>query len=184
MNIEYAAGQPFSTTTDPALVRKGVDAAYPSYLEGVLANAGVSDTAGARAAGLSRQAFAEYLTGDKRPTPGLLYVLPLAAKIPLVEDMLGKGFAVVRLPGEDTEDHNLGWFARSMREVVEAMSTSIEAASDHRFTRAEAVKVEVLCDRAISILLAIRTLARQAKREGVVGICEKKASSFAPRGIE
>lgn len=184
--IIFAAGQPFSADAPGDLVRKGIDAAFPGFVEGVLTRAGITQTRAADLAGVARQTFADVLAGERRFSIGYLYRLPLEARIPLAQDLLGPTHGIVELPGEDSAEHDLGWFARSSREVVDAVSSAIEAAADGKLTRTEGAKLEVLCDRGISILMTIRELARQATREGVVGLGSKPAararrSADAPR---
>jgi hypothetical protein len=80
------------------------------------------------------------------------------------------GLAVVELPGEPSTADDLRMLARAQRETGDAVASGLDAMADGHITRSEGAKIEAECDEAIAAFLVLRERARQAQREGVVGL--------------
>lgn len=171
MTTFVAADQVFRSDVEPDVFLGQLDAAFGPFLDRVLGLAGVRHVEAAKACDVSRQTFEQHLeaTSKKRVRATWLYVLPIKARIRVLSDMLGAAHAIVELPVA-AERTDVRFFTTAVREVTAAVLKALEAADDDRFDRAEGTDIEALCDRAISILLTIRELARQAKREGIIGL--------------
>lgn len=80
------------------------------------------------------------------------------------------GCAVVDLPESSDEPVSVRMLAEMSRETGAVVADALEAVADGHVTRSEGCQIEGKIDHAVSQLLALRNLARQAQREGVVGV--------------
>jgi hypothetical protein len=82
----------------------------------------------------------------------------------------GHGLAVVELPTTSGPAADYATIAKAQRETSEVVSCGLDALAVGHIGRIKAAELERECDEAIAALLAVREIARAAKREGVMAI--------------
>lgn len=82
----------------------------------------------------------------------------------------GHGLAVVELPATGGIAADYATIAKAQRETSDVVACGLDALAAGHIGRGKGVDLERECDEAIAALLAVRELARAAKREGVIGI--------------
>lgn len=168
MTSPRASARPFSVADERM---SALDATFGPFVERVLGRLGIRHAEAAQHVGITRQTFEKSLQPGKVMRATFLYALPIAARIEVVEDMLGESHAVVELPApHDRGECDMRFLAGAVRQVSDAVSTTLEHATDGHLSRSEGAEIEQRCDRAIGVLLTIRELARSAQREGVIGL--------------
>lgn len=147
-----------------------LDATFGPHVERVLGKLGIRHAEAAQHIGVSRQTFEKTLEPGKVMRATWLFLLPIAARIELVREVLGETHDVVELPARTRAPSDLALVADAQRETGEAVACALRALGAGHLGRAEGAALERECDEAIAVLLTVRELARTAQREGVVGL--------------
>jgi hypothetical protein len=100
-----------------------------------------------------------------------LAALPIEVRIAVVRADLLPGHVIVRETSpSDAGAASIAAHVAAQRETSEALTAHLEAIADGHITRAEGASLERELDEAIARLVALREHARQAQREGVIGV--------------
>lgn len=95
--------------------------------------------------------------------------MPLAIRLELCRFIMGEGYDVTEIPVLGDIRAELALAIEHQRDASTVTTEHLDAIKDGKIDRAEGARVETACDRLIRSTLAVREVARQARREGVIG---------------
>lgn len=129
-------------------------------------------TAVAAANGVSRQLLGQWADPERDAAISVADAagLPADGRMALAEYVAGEGFMVAPLPAAESCRAGIELHVRVLTETTQAVTAHAVAIADGRVDRREGAELECEIDEAIRALLTLRECARQAQREGVVGV--------------